>query len=271
MSPLVGPFTAAGDSWLHRRNPVVKFGLVLLTSAVLLAVLDPWTPSMLYVLAVIGVIAGGHIAVSVLVRAHIPFLLFGLSLFVVNAVTRHGWTVLVIGPLSVTANGVAVGASLGMRTLLIGVLASAFVLTTDATRLMTSLHQQLRLSPRLTYAILAGYRMLEQLPTDWVTIRQAQAVREPGRRRGAALPRSPRMLRHAAFTVLVTTLRRAERLATTMETRGLGSGPRTIFRPVPLTVSDAVLTATVLSTITAALVAGALGGWLRGLSALGVY
>src|SRR5699024_3770 len=80
------------------------------------------------------------------------------------------------------------------------------VLTTDGARLMTSMHQHLRLSGRFAYAVLAGYRLLEQLPQTWATIRAAQAVRDPWRR-GRGPSAAPRALGRAAFTLLVTSLR----------------------------------------------------------------
>ena len=93
--------------------------------------------------------------------------------------------------------------------------------------------------------MLAGYRVLEDLPERWTTIRQAQSVRDPRLRRGT-LPRDAGSLSRAAFTLLVVALRQGERMAIAMETRGLGSGPRTVHRPVALDRRDAVFAALVL-------------------------
>lgn len=258
------------DSYLHRRNPTVKLAVLLVVSGVLLFVFDPWTPALLYLLILPGVRLGGRVPWRVLGAAHIPFVLFAVSLLSVNAVTRPGDVLWSAGPLEVTAQGISVGASLAVRTLVIGAGSIAFVLTTEGTRLMTSLHQHLRLSPRVTYAVLAGYRLLEQLPAEWHTIRMAQAVRVRGRPRGR-LPRSPRMLTAAAFALFVTALRRGERIATALETRGLGLGPRTIYRPVRLDGYDAVFAIVVLGSCAAVYLLAAGLGWLRGPSALGVF
>ncbi|WP_421741064.1 energy-coupling factor transporter transmembrane component T [Cellulomonas sp.] len=93
--------------------------------------------------------------------------------------------------------------------------------------------------------MLAGYRVLEDLPERWTTIRQAQSVRDPRRRAGTP-PRDPGSLTRAAFTLLVVALRQGERMAIAMETRGLGSGPRTVHRPVALDHRDALFAAVVL-------------------------
>ncbi len=259
----------AGDSYLHRRNPTVKFAIVLTVSAVLTAVLDPWTPAILYPLAVAAVHAAGSVPWRTLAWAQIPFLLFGTSLFVVNALTRPGRNLGQVGPFDISAEGVGVGTSLALRTLLIGTLSVGFVLTTDGARLMASLHQQVRLPAGLTYAILAGYRLLEQMPEQWQVIRQAQAARRPpGTGRDTGPERTPRALSRAAFTLLVTTIRRAERMSIAMETRGLGGGQRTVFRPVPLDRHDAVLAVVASAVLAVVLVVAWRVGWLVGLGVL---
>lgn len=278
----------AHDSALHRRNPTVKLAVLLAVSVVVLAVVDPWTPLVLWGLALVAVAWGGRIPWRLLLRAQLLFGPFALSILAVNCVTRDGPVVAAVGPFEVTGPGLTVGLSLLLRTLLVGTLSVAFVLTTDGTRLMTSLHQHLRLGARPTYAVLAGYRMLEQLPERWSTIRLAQAAREPARgghrgpapgsgrpggaradraRRGGGrrLPASPRALARAAFTLLVVTLRQAERMAVAMETRGLGAGPRTVHAPVALDRRDAAFAAATVGVCVAVIVGaarlGVLASW----------
>ena len=258
----------AGDSVLHRRDPTVKLAVLLVICLVLTAVTDPVTPAVLYLLTWPVALAAGRIPASTLLRAHLPFVAFALSLLMVNAVTRPGQAVAQVGPVAISAEGLSIGAGLAIRTLFIGVASVTFVLTTDGARLMTSLHQHLRLDGRFAYAVLAGYRLLEQLPETWATIRAAQAVRDP-RRRGVS--RSPRALRQAAFTLLVTSLRRAERMSIALETRGLGAGRRTIAAPSPLGRADALLAGTALGSTAVVLLASWQAGTLRGLGALGVF
>ena len=254
------------DSALHRRNPTVKLVVLLLLSTGVVAVFDPWTPAALYLVALPSVLLAGRIPWRVLASAQLFFAPFALSILVVNAVTRPGEPV-AVGPLEATDLGLTVGLSLMARTMLVGLLSTTFVLTTDGARLMTSLHQHARLGSRGTYAVLAGYRMLEQLPERWATIRQAQSARDV-RRPGAGPPRSPRALARASFTLLVVTLRQSERLATAMETRGLGSGPRTVFRPVELGRGDAVFAVVTLGVASAVVALSAATGVLASWGAL---
>lgn len=250
----------AGDSPLHRRNPTVKLAVLLVVTTGVVAVLDPWTPGALYLAALLAVRVGATLPWRVLLSAQLFFAPFAVSILVVNAVTRPGDPV-PIGPVRVTDVGLAVGMSLLLRTMLVGTLSTAFVLTTDAGRLMTSLHQHARLGARGTYAVVAGYRMLEQLPGLWATVRLAQGARD-GRRRGTGPSRSPAALGRAAFTLLVVTLRQSERMAIAMETRGLGSGPRTVHRPVGLDGRDVAFAAVTIGSVAAVVAASAAAGLL---------
>jgi len=233
------------DSVLHRRNPTVKLAVFFVVSLVVLVPVDPWTPLVLLLLTVPAVAHAGRIPLSTLARAALLFGPFAFSLLAVNAVTRDGPVVAEVAGLHVTSTGVGIGVALALRTVLVGTLAVAFSLTTDGARLMTSLHQHARLGARPTFAVLAGYRVLEDLPQRWTTIRQAQSVRD-ARRRSGTLPKDPASLTRAAFALLVVALRQGERMAIAMETRGLGSGPRTVHRPVALDRRDAVFAVVVL-------------------------
>ena len=172
-----------------------------------------------------------------------------------------------MGILRVTVEGVGVGAALGMRTLLIGVLAIAFLTSTDGVALMTSLHHNARLSARITYAVLAGYRMLEEMPREWQTIRQAHAVRSP-RRSGGGLPRGARPLARAAFTLLVVSIRKGERMAVSLESRGLGLTPRSTWRPVQVQPADWAFAAVVLTVLVGVVYTSSALGFLDGWGAL---
>src|SRR5699024_466902 len=139
---------------------------------------------------------GGRIPARRLARVHLLFAAFALSLLVVNAVTRPGEVIASLGPVPVTAEGLTIGAGLAMRTFVIGLTAMTFVFTTDGARFMVSLHQHLRVDGRFAYAVLAGYRLLEDLPETWATVRAAQGVRDP-ERRGRGPSNSPRTLGRA--------------------------------------------------------------------------
>lgn len=265
MSALAAALIA--DSPLARRNPTVKLALLTLVSLVVIFVLDPFTPTVLYLLALTGVAVSTRVAPRTLLVAHVPFVAFALGVLVVNALARPGVALWQAGMLRVTQEGLSVGAALAARTLLIGVLAIGFLVSTDAVALMTSLHQNARLSARVTYAILGGYRMLQEMPREWATIRHAHAVRAD-LRDGGRPPRGPRHLAGVIFTLLVVSVRKGERMAQALESRGLGLEPRTTWRPVRITRADWLLTGTVLVVLALVLATSAILGILVGPSAL---
>jgi energy-coupling factor transport system permease protein len=255
------------DSLLSRRNPTVKLALLFAVSLALFFTFDPVTPTALYVVALVAVAATARIPARVLVAAHLPFVGVALGLVIVNALSRPGTVLVAAGALRVTAEGLAVGGALAARTLVIGVLSLAFVASTDGVRLMTSLHSHARLGVRVTYAVLAGYRTLGELPQEWQLIRNAQAVRMPLTRQGR--PRAGlAIFARSAFALLVVSLRRAERMAVALESRGLGLSPRTTWRPVPLTATDWMFAAGVLVVLAAVFAVTAALGVLRGAGAL---
>lgn len=259
----VGPLPwIVTDSPLGRRNPTMKLSLLLLVSATMLFVFDPLTPAILYPLALAAVWFGARPQPRFLLLAHVPFIGFGLGMLVVNSITRPGEELFSFLGLQATVEGVRLGASMALRTFVIGVLSIGFVFSTDAVALTDSLHQQARLGPRLSHAVMAGYQILQDLPATWQLIRQAHAVRSPESSPGV------RQFGHAAFSLLVVSLRRGERMAQSLESRGLGLAPRTIWKPVKLHRADWAMAAAVLAVLAVVLGLGITGGWIRGYSAL---
>ncbi len=239
MSALL-PRVTASDSWLGRRNPTVKLALAFAVSLAVTFVLRPAPPVTLYLLALVGVRLGTRLPWRTLALAHLPFAAFASGVLLVNVVSRPD-------------DGLSVGAALAARTLLVGVLAVGFITSTDPVDLMTSLQQHARVSPRVTHALLAGHRLLHDLPREWQTIRMAHAVRAPTRADGRPHPAWRGSVR-ASFALLVVCVRRGERTAQALESRGLGVGPRTTWRPVRLDRTDGALAVAVLVVVVAVLV-----------------
>jgi energy-coupling factor transporter transmembrane protein EcfT len=254
-----------GSSLLGRRNPTVKLALLFLVSLAMMFVLDPVTPGVLYLLALGGVAGAAGVTVRTLLRAHIPFVAFACGIFVVNALSRGGDVVFEIMGMEVTADGLALGTSLALRTMVVGILSIGFVLSTEPVALITSLNQHARMGPRITYALLAGYRMLQEMPAEWQTICHAHAVRAPAQQ---SLLIRARTFMGAAFSLLVVSLRKGERMAESLEGRGLGLHPRTVWRPVALSPADWVFAGGVLVALSGVVVLSGALGFLRSPGAL---
>lgn len=261
MSVIVG--RSAVESPLSRRNPTAKLAVVFVVSLGLLFLLDPVSTWTLYGLAAAGVLVGARIPLGRFVLAQLPFVAFAFGVFWINVLSRPGEVLWEFGILRVTAEGISIGAALGARALTIGSLSIGFIYSTDAVRLMASLHQHARLPARVSYAVMSGYRLLEQLSREWTIIRHAQDVRAPLATNGRPR-RGWRSFVSAGFTLLITALRRGERVAESLESRGLGLQPRTIWRPVPLGRADAFFAAGVLLVLAVVIGVAAAAGVLRG-------
>lgn len=236
----------SADSWLGRRNPTVKLLTLIAVSFAVLFLFDPVPLLVLYVLALVAARVAADIRWRHLALAQIPFVMFGLGVLMVNAVTRPG-TQAFDAPVRITVEGLTIGTALAIRALVIGVGAVAFILSTPPRAMMVSAVQHGRLPQRFGYALLAGQRSLEQMPRTWSTIRAAHAVRAPLNRRGR--PRlGLRGFARCSFALLVGAIRSSERIALALEARGLSDRPRTVWRPVPIGATDAVMSAVVLGS-----------------------
>ena len=127
-----------------------------------------------------------------------------------------------IGPLRVTAPALAAAGGIFARVLAIVAVGGSFALTTEPTHLVDALVQQARVSPRFGYATLAAYQAVPRLASDLATLVGARRLR------GLSPAWHPRVL----VGLLVRAIRHADQLAVALDARGLGSGPRTAYRPV---------------------------------------
>jgi len=150
--PDVGPAQAA--SVLGRTNPLVKVAIAIVWLIGLGLTVDVRPP--LFLLAV-GLLAGvtlGGIEPGAFRRRLAPFAIAAVGIAFTNLVfSVHNPDPLAtelfrIGPLRITAEAVSAAVGLGARIAAIVTVGAVFALTTDATRLVDSLVQLARVSPR---------------------------------------------------------------------------------------------------------------------------
>ncbi len=238
---------------LARRNPTVLLGLLTALSAVAILLTDPLPLAVLYLLAAAGTMLGCRIGPLALLRAQVPFALFAAGVLMVNLLSRPGEVLWPDLPVRITREGAVLGTALALRALLIGLGAYAVTRATDPRETMVSLQQHARLPARYAYALLAGRRLLDDLPARWATITRAHRVRLPLHEDGTVPRAGVRTLLRCAFAVLVDAVRSASHLAFALESRGLGEGERTVWRPVALGWGDAVLVISVVACVIAVL------------------
>ena len=238
---------------LARRDPTVLLGLLTALSIVCITLTDPAPLLVLYALLAAGTMLGLRLGPFALARAQAPFVLFAAGVFMVNVLSRPGhepWPDL---PVRVTSEGIVLGAALALRALVIGLGAVAVVRASDPGRTMTSLRTHARLPARIALALLAGQRLLEDLPRRWATITRAHRLRRPPSADGTPGRLGPRAMARCAFALLVDAIRSSTRIAFALESRGLGTGERTQWRTAALTRADGALVVGVVLAVAAVL------------------
>jgi energy-coupling factor transport system permease protein len=240
------------ESLLGRTNPLVKLGIALVWLVGLGLTLDVRPPLILAFVALVAGLQMGGLAPDVLARRIAPLAIAVLGIATANLLfSAHNpdpaaTELLRVGPLRLTVEAVEAAAGLGARVASIVSVGAVFALTTDATRLIDSLVQLARVSPRFAYGALAAYQAVPRLAEDLATLRSARRLR--GLREW-----HPRLL----VGLLVRAIRHADQLAIAMDARGFGGGLRTSYRPIAWTNLDvAVAIAGLVILILALVVSG---------------
>jgi len=223
-------------SLLGRTNALVKLAIAIAWLGGLVLTLDVRPPLVLAGVALVAGVLLGSIEPSVLARRLLPLVLAAAGIVAANLLFSGrnadplATELLRVGPLRLTVEAAGAALALGARVAAIVSVGAVFALTTDATALIDSLVQLGRVSPRFAYGALAAYQAVPRLADDLDTIRDARRLR--------GLPEwRPRIL----VGLLVRAIRHADELAIAMDARGLGSGPRTSYRPVGWTSLDALV------------------------------
>jgi energy-coupling factor transport system permease protein len=227
-----------GASLLHRLHPLVKLGWLVFGTALVFILRAPWISLGTLALALLG-----------FWRARLPLgELRGTRLFVVSALLLGALQVLLVdegavlarmGPLTVTAEGVAGGLYVAARFLSVVLLSYLFVLTTDPNDLAYAA-MQAGLPYRYGFALTTALRLVAVFEQEGRTVYNAQ------RARGVQYDvRSPRRLfllvRQFLLPMLISALGKVDALAVSMEGRCFGKYPdRTFLHEVHPRRADAV-------------------------------
>ncbi|HEY2888046.1 MAG TPA: energy-coupling factor transporter transmembrane component T [Candidatus Limnocylindrales bacterium] len=234
MTAAISPATSA--SLLGRTSPLVKLGVATAWLLGLATTTEPRAGVFLAIAALLATGLLGGVPGARMIRRLGPLLAAAAGIVLTNLLFSaqnadpSATTLLVLGPLRLTAEAAAAALGLGARVLAIVAVGAAFALTTSATALADALVQQASLSPRFAYGALAAYQAVPRFADDLATIRAARRVR--GLREW-----HPRIL----LSLLVRAIRHADQLALAMDARAFGSGPRTTFRPIAWGWPDAAV------------------------------
>jgi energy-coupling factor transport system permease protein len=227
----------ANHALLTRANPLAKFGVVMLMTVVLALSID-W--------------------VSASVALAFELLLFPLAGLTLVLLWQRGWPLIVaaalggwstsilapdtgrilldVGIWSISEGSLELGLGFLLRGLAIALPAVLLMSCTDPTDLADALAQKAKLPHRFVLGTLAAMRLVGLMAEEWQTIGMARRARGVGSH-GSPVQRLRATLGQS-FGLLVQAVRRASRLAVTMEARGFGGEQRTWARESTYSVLD---------------------------------
>ncbi|MFC2949336.1 energy-coupling factor transporter transmembrane component T family protein [Virgibacillus sediminis] len=223
-------------------NPSIKAFAVLIPGIMLGFTFDVFTP-LLYFLFILGItFSMTDIPTLRWLKLFSPFVLIALgfawmTVLYANQTFSYGEVVFSLWGLEVTTGSIQTGISLALRSLCFGALSLLFILTTDSTKLMLSFMQQCKLPPKITYGILAGYRFLPIFQHELQVLKQAHRIRGVGRTKG--IKGRLNQFRRYAIPLLANGIRKAERVAIAMESKGFtGDKDRTHYHQMKVEKRD---------------------------------
>lgn len=228
--PTVGaPSRPLAVSAFDRANPLAKLVALLPVTAVLVATMD-WVSSGIVLATALALLPLSGIRVGEFLRRAWVLLAAALVSAWGTALVGEdsGAVLLAAGPVTLSEGSVLAGLATGLRILAVALPGVMVFITTDPTDLADALSQKMRLPARFVLGSLAAFRLLGVLTEEWRTLGQARRARgvgvggNPFRRLGSWLGQ--------VFGLMVQAIRRATKLAVTMEARGFGAGERTWAR-----------------------------------------
>jgi energy-coupling factor transport system permease protein len=257
MSLLPAPLAPIRPAFLTRVTHVARLtaGMIWLVAAIL--TLDPAVPARLVVAACVALVLCSGLPLRRIPGRLAPLGLAILSLTVFSILLsgsnadRSIAAIVELGPMRITGPAVSAGLAVGLRVVVIGLTTLLVFGPSDPTRLADSLVQQWHAPDRFAYGTLAALRVAPFMAGDWGTIAAARRLRgiSPGGVTGRAREFGDRLM-----VMLVSSIRRAERLALAMDARGFDSGiRRTHFRELRVGWRDLLTVAVALAVAAAAL------------------
>ena len=258
MSFVSAPLEPVRPDFLTRVTPAARLiaGLTWLVASI--ATLDPVVPVRLAVAGVVALVLWSGLPLRRIPRrlaplgvAIVSLTAFSILLSGSNA-DRLLAALVAFGPVRITAPAVSAGLAIGLRVVVIGLTTLLVFGPSDPTRMADSLVQQWRVPDRFAYGTLAAFRVAPFMAGDWTVIAAARRLRGIG---SGGVTGRIRDAGDRLLVMLVSAIRRAERLALAMDARGFDSGiRRSHFRELRVTWRDWLTIVVAVAVAVAALV-----------------
>ncbi len=217
---IVGFGQAAPRSRLRRYNPLVGISVILIISLTLLINLD-LRVSLIVLAAEVPLIVMSRMTVRQWWARGWPIALALVVVVLTNLIfsaASGGTTLMQWGPLHVTSGSLGAACAVAIRLLAMALPGVLFFAILEPTDLGDALITHWRTSPRFAIGSLAAVRMIPLIYDDWQHIKMARRTR--GIAAGINPVRHARMLTASLVALLVSSVRRATRLAAAMDSRG---------------------------------------------------
>ena len=201
------------DSFLHRRNPVIKLAMIAVITVIVCLSYFPVLPAVTFLVFFFG--------------TWIISILFMISMLLLRGLNEESEIVVRFWIFGWTRRDFVHAVTLGFRILALITMSMGFVLTTRPGDLLLSLIMQCRLSVVHGYAAMAAYRFLPELQEQIDAIHLAQEIRGiPWNKGIGSRFTSPFRV---PLPLLCIAARRGERVACAMESRGMGRKTKRTF------------------------------------------
>ncbi|MEK4970025.1 energy-coupling factor transporter transmembrane component T [Cytobacillus sp. FSL R7-0696] len=227
---------------IHSLNPTMKAITVILPAILLSFSFDIITPAIMFIYILILTFFFSKLNIKKWLFYFIPMSFFALGLAWMTMLYTDdkyatGPIVFSFYSFDIRMGSIIVSMSLALRSLCFIGLSLLFAFTTDPTKFMLSLMQQVRLSPKLTYGILAGYRFVPTFKHELDLLKKAHRIRGLGRAKGWR--NRVEHMRQYFIPLLAGAIRKAERVAIAMESKGFtGSKDRTYYTVMKIKATD---------------------------------
>jgi energy-coupling factor transport system permease protein len=214
------------SSFLAGGSPLATLAVSCAALVPVLLAFDAYTPLPYTFFGLLQILVLGRVSMRRLMRVMGPLLLLPAGLFVLNlffsAPVAHD-VLLRFGSLRIPANSLHRALVLSLRSLALIVISAGYLLVTEPKALVNALMQQLRLAPRIGYAVYVAWNTIPVLRESFRHIENAHRIRLRGARR------TVRDLLPTAVALLTGAIRYAERATLSMAARGIESGQERSF------------------------------------------
>lgn len=245
-------------------NPSAKLLANLIIVLAALMVFDPYTMLMLFTVSFFFAIITKSFN-SKNLKMIIPLVCFAFGMLWMNASlarVENPEVIATFGYLTFTDKGLIVGIVLFFRILTIGVTSILFTCNTEPDILILSLIKQCKLNPGIAYGVLTALRFLPSMESDLTLINAAHKIRSSKQKKWY---KNKNQWYRNAIPLLATNIRKAERVAIAMESKGFETDmKRTYYRTVNWYKKDTLFVLGTGIVVISIILFSAHMGWLVG-------